>query len=338
MNSIVKFTSEAISGATLNCIIINKKPWFKANDVTKILQHTNTTKALKDHVDDEDRIKYRDLVQQAPSELKVKMDASVSNVNYVNESGLYALIFGSTLPEAKVFKRWVFSEVLPQIRKTGSYSNSYHYWRDKDDLGATPSERWKTVKQLGGGREDGLHYRVVEHIRKRYPDAVINFGGGEHQPTDHARMDAYLKGYTGGQTDITITRGLPNGFQDVLAIELKNPNKKGKLSQKQADYIINLEINCHVPTIISRDYDEVILQVHEHYKEVFARAKPPTPKTYDFSTNENPKYWCNKLKNQTALDEECTKRGIPKDEVRILTKREIASVLITFDKNRKVIP
>ena len=88
---------------------------------------------------------------------------------------------------------------------------------------------------MAEGREDELHYRVTQHIKHRYPDATINAGIGEHLTTDHARMDAYLKGYTGGQPDIIVIRGLPNGFQDVLAIELKNPNKQGKLSNKQVE-------------------------------------------------------------------------------------------------------
>ena len=70
---------------------------------------------------------------------------------------------------------------------------------------------------------------------------------------------------------------------------------------------------------------------------MFAKVQTPanTPKEYDFSTNENPTYWCNKLRNGPALVEQCNVRGIPKDEFMISTKREIASILITFDKRRK---
>ena len=190
---------------------------------------------------------------------------------------------------------------------------------------------------MAEGREDELHYRVTQHIKHRYPDATINAGIGEHLTTDHARMDAYLKGYTGGQPDIIVIRGLPNGFQDVLAIELKNPNKQGKSSNKQVEYKDALELNCKVQTIVSCDYDNIIIELHDHYEEVFARARTPVltdqPKTYDFSTNENPQYWLNKMKNRQGLEEQCEVRGIIEDEVRICTKREIAKILITFDRD-----
>ena len=85
-------------------------PLFVALDVCGALGHTNPRKAIKDHVDPEDLIK-----------AEVETKGGVQTLNCVNESGLYALIFGSKLESAKRFKRWVTSEVLPAIRKTGRY-------------------------------------------------------------------------------------------------------------------------------------------------------------------------------------------------------------------------
>ena len=99
------------------------------------------------------------------------------------------------MSEARVFKHWVTREVLPQIRKTGSYNSNYDYWRNEAELGETEQQRWDEVRRLAEGREDKLHYRVVRHINTTYPDATINAGIGEHLTTDHARMDARLKGY-----------------------------------------------------------------------------------------------------------------------------------------------
>ena len=94
-----------------------------------------------------------------------------------------------------------------------------------------------------------------------------------------------------------------------------------------------------IHTIVGDDYDEIVLAIHDYYKDVFARASTPAtkdkPKDYDFASNENPQYWCNKLKNHTAFHEECSKRGIADDEILIKTKREIANILITFDKQSK---
>ncbi len=65
---------------------------------------------------------------------------------------------------------------------------------------------------------------MIKHIRAKYPDIITIAGFGEYQEYDYQRMDACLKGYNGGQPDITLLKKLNNGFTDVVAIELKNPN------------------------------------------------------------------------------------------------------------------
>lgn len=87
-------------------------PLFVALDICKALGFGNPYQAIKDHVDQDDLCK-----QEITDTMGRKQD-----VNCVNESGMYALIFGSKLPSAKRFKKWVTSEVLPAIRKTGQYS------------------------------------------------------------------------------------------------------------------------------------------------------------------------------------------------------------------------
>ena len=90
---------------------INGEPYFVGKDVAEILGYANTSKALIDHVDDEDKLNNETL-------------SSLGQRGgwLINESGLYSLILSSKLPTAKKFKRWVTSEILPAIRKTGSYS------------------------------------------------------------------------------------------------------------------------------------------------------------------------------------------------------------------------
>ena len=84
MDRIVKYECEELGGAEISYAMAGGAPWFKAKDITCILKHTNTTKALKDHVDDEDRRKFDDLALDGPCERSVRWDASVSNVNFVN--------------------------------------------------------------------------------------------------------------------------------------------------------------------------------------------------------------------------------------------------------------
>jgi prophage antirepressor-like protein len=90
---------------------INNEAWFIGNDVAEILGYKNRNDALQKHVDkeDKDEIAIRDSIGR------------MQNTPIINESGLYALIFGSKLPKAKDFKRWVTNEVLPSIRKHGTY-------------------------------------------------------------------------------------------------------------------------------------------------------------------------------------------------------------------------
>ena len=101
----------AYDEAMVRTVDIDGEPWFVGKDVAAALGYTNTNNALKDHVDDEDRMGYR---IDTPS--RGEQEAVI-----INESGMYSLIFGSKLDSARQFKRWVTSEVLPSIRRTGGY-------------------------------------------------------------------------------------------------------------------------------------------------------------------------------------------------------------------------
>lgn len=90
---------------------IDSKPYFVALDVTKALGYSSSRHAIKQHVDNEDVQKKHILDNQG----------LLQNTTLINESGLYALIFGSKLPTAKAYKRWVTNKVLPEIRKNGGY-------------------------------------------------------------------------------------------------------------------------------------------------------------------------------------------------------------------------
>ena len=86
------------------------QPFFIGKDVATALGYNNTRDALRKHVDDEDK-----------GTVAIRDTAYETRAIVINESGLYSLMLASKLPQAKVFKRWVTSEVLPQIRKTGGY-------------------------------------------------------------------------------------------------------------------------------------------------------------------------------------------------------------------------
>lgn len=96
-------------------VMIGDEPWFVGKDVAEALGYSNASKAVSVHVSEEDRI-LKTLEADSQNGNVVKTKTAL-----INESGLYALIFGSKLESAKRFKRWVTSEVLPAIRRTGHY-------------------------------------------------------------------------------------------------------------------------------------------------------------------------------------------------------------------------
>lgn len=95
----------------IRTVTIKNEPWFVGKDVAMALGYERATKAIQDHVNEEDK-------DEIPIQDSI---GRMQKTPIINESGLYALIFGSKLESAKRFKKWVTSEVLPSIRKTGGY-------------------------------------------------------------------------------------------------------------------------------------------------------------------------------------------------------------------------
>lgn len=138
MNDLKVFENEEFG--KVRTIMIDNEPWFVGKDVSNVLGYTDTFGALKRHVDKEDK-------------QNCQNDSFNTNrgMSVINESGLYSLILSSELPSAKKFKRWVTSEVLPALRKTGQYqiSNSGEVQMSEEKLiehiGKTMS---KMIKEL----------------------------------------------------------------------------------------------------------------------------------------------------------------------------------------------
>lgn len=96
-------------------IIINDEVWFLGKDVAEALKYSNTNKAIKDHVDEEDKQFFRG------NEMLGLKSTNNYGAIFINESGLFSLALSSKLPKAKEFKRWITKEVIPSIRKYGGY-------------------------------------------------------------------------------------------------------------------------------------------------------------------------------------------------------------------------
>lgn len=108
MNNIQIFNNPEFGD--IRTVVIDNEPWFVGKDVADILGYQNGSRDINRHVDEEDK-RLTKMVSQGQNR----------DITVINESGLYSLIFGSKLESAKKFKKWVTSEVLPSIRKTGTY-------------------------------------------------------------------------------------------------------------------------------------------------------------------------------------------------------------------------
>lgn len=152
-NGLIIFQNEEFG--QVRSVTVNGEPWFVGKDVATILGYSNPRDALARHTDDEDK------------NTVVIHDGTSGNPNVViiNESGLYSLILSSKLPDAKKFKRWVTSEILPALRKTGTYSMQNMTVSDQIKLLAEGYNEVETrLGEIQGVTQD-LSSRV-EHIEK----------------------------------------------------------------------------------------------------------------------------------------------------------------------------
>lgn len=142
-------------------VVVKDEPYFVGKDVAEILGYKDTVNALKAHVDEEDKTGWQ---ITTPSR-------GTQTATIINESGLYSLILSSKLPAAKKFKRWVTSEVLPSIRKTGSYTAK------PDD--AMQSKRLEVMERNARTRAANLLLKIAERTNIPEYKAVCNAKAAE---------------------------------------------------------------------------------------------------------------------------------------------------------------
>ena len=153
MNEIFNF-----HGQEVRTLTIDDKPWFVGKDVADILGYQNGSRDINRHVDDEDRQNYQ--------------NGTFGNrgVTVINESGLYSLILSSKLPQAKEFKRWVTSEVLPAIRKQGGLIRED---LDEDAFIALFTGQKKLREQQTSMLEDIDYLKSEQPIHPSYAQSLL---------------------------------------------------------------------------------------------------------------------------------------------------------------------
>ena len=150
MNELQVFTNPEFGA--VRTMLIDDEPWAVGKDIAVALGYSNPRKALSDHVDKEDKntVTIRDGIRGNP------------NMVIINESGLYSLILSSKLPAAKKFKRWVTSEVLPTLRKTGRYTVQN---AEPEQRVLTPDDYLAAARVLSTCRNERLPY-VLSLLKK----------------------------------------------------------------------------------------------------------------------------------------------------------------------------
>ena len=245
------FKYEATELPVIKC---EDEVWFKAVVVATVLKYTNQCKAIRDHVDSEDKRKLSELMSKSKPNESFRLKGNDGNTIYINESGLYSLILRSRLESARLFRRWVTSQVLPDILKTGRYEQRHHKENNYNDRLTFRIET-----------ETDLHVKVVSFLRKRYPHSLFTVSLGENQDSPAKRIDSYRKGYIKGSPDL-IVQNLHKDFQG-FCLEFKSPKGYGVLSQDQSAVLKQYRDNGF-KVLVSNDYDEIVEQLIDYFKYV----------------------------------------------------------------------
>lgn len=197
---------------SVRTITVEGEPYFVGKDVAEILGYSNTRKALSDHVDEEDK-----------GVTKCDTPGGMQDLTVINESGLYSLILSSKMPNAKRFKRWVTSEVLPTIRRHGLYA--------MDEVLANPDILINALLELKAERERSANLEAMVAVQSQqmiemqpkvsYYDVVLNC-------KDLVAISVIAKDYGWSATKL-------NQYLQQKGIQYKQGGKIWLLYQKYAE-------------------------------------------------------------------------------------------------------
>ena len=154
MNEIFNF-----HGQEVRTVMFDDEPWFVGKDIAELLGYVNSRDALAKHVDEDDKLTSQ-----------IATAGQMRNQTVINESGLYSLILSSKLPQAKEFKRWVTSEVLPAIRKQGGFIRED---LDEDAFIALFTGQKKLREQQATMLEDIDYLKSEQPIHPSYAQSLL---------------------------------------------------------------------------------------------------------------------------------------------------------------------
>ena len=250
-----KFANEDLEIELTSFIDDKQNVWFRGKDVAAILGYNDTDQAIRKNVSKNHKMIHLVYPQMLPRRLDgstkcwggetpgQQNDTRGKYYTFIDEAGFYELVFSSKLEAAKKFRDWVFTTVLPSIRKYGQYKLFDSPWN----------------KMIMIGNETDLHYKVVDLIRRYYPDSILVAGLGENQDTENKRLDSYKKGYMRGQPDLMVL----DYHIDYkgLCIEFKSPTNNYHVSQAQLE-MKKKYVNNGYAFILSNYYDKISKNIH----------------------------------------------------------------------------
>lgn len=270
-------------------------PWFCGRDVANILKYIDTTQALRKHVDSEDKIILKLILPTIRNDTPLSLTLNELNSIYINESGLYSLILRSKLESAKVFKKWVTSEVLPSIRKRGQYQIDAQIKLLEQQV----EERDKEIKKQKTGNI--LLKNYVENVKSRNKESIIyiatstvyasqnNFkvGGCASNKLLKSRLATYNSGrpqedqlYYAALFKCADFRQMESRIKDLLA-----PFKSCKKNTEM--YIMHYNSLSQIIEFINENYskeiekfNEFVASIIEHMVETEAVIPPPLKLDY----------------------------------------------------------
>ena len=226
--------------------------WFRGKALAEVLGYSNPLKAILTHIDSEDKKEMSELIYKGGAQNGHPFRNVQRRTIYVNESELFALILCSQLESACTFKRWITKDVLPSIRKTGRYDYCIDH-------------KYNNTLTFKIENEMDLHVKVDSFLEKRYPHSLFTVTLGENQDTVHKRIDSFKKGYLRGSPDLIINN--LHKHYTGFCIEFKSPKGNGVLSPDQSMILLQYQ-NNGFKTLVSNDYDHIIEQVVEYFRDV----------------------------------------------------------------------
>jgi len=158
-------TISFMGGAQIRTVGSIDDPWFNGNDLASFLKYANTQDAIRKHVDPADRSSLSTVLSGCVLAAPGNFTLNELSSTYVNEFGVYSLAFGSKLPAAKAFKRWVISDLLPNLRKTGEYKIKGHLQIIQNELA---SQRLLTDKSI----QEAIEQKRIAEKQKLLADAA----------------------------------------------------------------------------------------------------------------------------------------------------------------------